>query len=305
MTPEAGDRVGGQTEPREFTAPREFVVALDGSRGSLAALHAAALLAHALDADLVGVFVQEEALTRYAGLPHAREVRPWTGTLAVLDSGRLQTDLAALEALARRALAHEALAAGVAGRFVLVKGRAADEVLAAGRSATLVAAGRVAGRPGRPARLGSTAVQLVRGGCPTVVIVEPGRRLHGPVFVLCDESPSSARALDLALRFGRAHGIMVTTLLASRGPMPLAARLAGNEHTAYRLRPGSDPLEALPSSGGFLVLPGESPAIDEKQIGRLVSDLGFAVILVRAEPQPPDVRAEPQPPDQPTAEDST
>ena len=54
---------------------RRILVAVDASTHSLAALEAASVLAEVLNAELVGIFVEDINLLRLAGLPFAREVR--------------------------------------------------------------------------------------------------------------------------------------------------------------------------------------------------------------------------------------
>ncbi len=62
------------TDPEARAPIRRILVALDASGASLAALDAAARLAATLEAELLGLFVEDEDLLRLAGLPCAREV---------------------------------------------------------------------------------------------------------------------------------------------------------------------------------------------------------------------------------------
>ena len=62
-----------ESEPN--LAIRRILIALDASTHSLAALHAAAEMAANMQAELIGLFVEDENLLHLAGLPFAQEVR--------------------------------------------------------------------------------------------------------------------------------------------------------------------------------------------------------------------------------------
>jgi hypothetical protein len=68
---------------------RRLGVALEASRHRLAALAAAAALAEALQAELVGRFVEAVHRLALAGLPFAREVRYLSGADRPLDGPSL------------------------------------------------------------------------------------------------------------------------------------------------------------------------------------------------------------------------
>ena len=59
--------------PTEATKVRRIVMALDTASSVLPAIEAAAGLALGLHAELAGLFIEDERLLRFAGLPFARE----------------------------------------------------------------------------------------------------------------------------------------------------------------------------------------------------------------------------------------
>ena len=63
------------SERQEEDKIQRILVALDASTDSLAALDAAAKLAQCLQAELVGLFVEDVNLLYMAGLPFTRELR--------------------------------------------------------------------------------------------------------------------------------------------------------------------------------------------------------------------------------------
>ena len=72
---------------------RRILVALDASPHSLAALRAAAELAADLDAELVGIFVEDINLLRLSDLPLASEVTIYTTTSRRLNRQEIERQL--------------------------------------------------------------------------------------------------------------------------------------------------------------------------------------------------------------------
>lgn len=125
---------------------RRILVALDASTDSVAALKTAASLAASLQAELVGLFVEDINLLRLAGLPFASEVQRVTGTGRVLDEAGMERDLQLQASQARRALANAAADAEATWTFRVVRGVVTTEILAAALEADLLTLGR-ASRP--------------------------------------------------------------------------------------------------------------------------------------------------------------
>ncbi|MEJ2343030.1 MAG: universal stress protein [Gemmatimonadales bacterium] len=93
--------------PARPTSIRRIVVALDASRSSLAALEAAAELAAAVNAELAGLFVEDENLVRLAGLPLAREFDRISERPRSMDTAQLRRHMARQAQQARRALSQQ------------------------------------------------------------------------------------------------------------------------------------------------------------------------------------------------------
>lgn len=136
---------------------RRILVALDASTDSVAALKTAASLAASLQAELVGLFVEDINLLRLAGLPFASEVQRVTGTGRVLDEAGMERDLQLQASQARRALANAAADAEATWTFRVVRGVVTTEILAAALEANLLTLGRASRPPIRRRQLGSTA----------------------------------------------------------------------------------------------------------------------------------------------------
>ena len=81
---------------------RRILVAVDASPHSLAALDAALRLAADLEAEVIGLFVEDINLLRLAGMPFASEVRTSSAATYELSSGGMEAGMRAQAARARR-----------------------------------------------------------------------------------------------------------------------------------------------------------------------------------------------------------
>jgi nucleotide-binding universal stress UspA family protein len=285
-------------EERELTI-RRILVALDTSQHSLAALQAAAELAARLKAELVGLFVEDINLLRLAGLPFAREIRYPSAIVQQLDSPRLEQELKAQGAQARRALAAVAEQAQVAWSFRVVRGHVTAEVLAAALEADLLSLGISSWPSVRRGRLGSTARTVAAEAPRTVLLLQRGDKIRPPVLVVYDGSLAARRALAMAVRLlqtrEQAERLPLTVLiLAGEEALETMQRLEQEVITwlqqrglqaNYRQLTRADMphlAEAVfMEKGGLLVLAGESPIIEAKALQTLLDKIDCPILLVR------------------------
>lgn len=176
---------------------RPVVVAVDGSRCSLAAFAAALEMAEAWQRDLLVLYVEDESLLRLAGLPFCREVGSYTAAV------RLLTDDEVVRAFrrTRRAIAalveEEAAARAVPMRLAVVRSSVLPALKEHYSSAMLLALGRVGHSPGLG--LGATArwlVHHVRAGIPLLVAGRLGLLKDG-----LEVAQGSGEAHERAQRF--------------------------------------------------------------------------------------------------------
>jgi nucleotide-binding universal stress UspA family protein len=178
---------------------RRILVALDASRQSVAALNAAAFLAEALEAELLGMFVEDVNLVRWSALPFAREIGHATARARPLAEADLALALRAQAVRAQQALARIATGRGVTWSFRVARGEVAATLLAAAHDSDLVALGAsfISWTAGR--QLGSTA-RAVMGAAPRPVLLLPNGTQWGPPYVVVyDGSGAAQRALAIAL----------------------------------------------------------------------------------------------------------
>ncbi|HEY64488.1 MAG TPA: universal stress protein [Caldilineae bacterium] len=270
---------------------RRILVALDASPHSLAALEAAAELAARLEAELLGLFVEDINLLRSAGLPFAREVGALSSTPQRLDSQRMERELRAQANRARRAMARIAGRTRVRWSFRVTRGQVASEVLAAASEADLISLGKAGWSwPGR-GQLGSTARGVFAQARCHALLAQRGIRLAAPVAVVYDGSPSAKRALNTAARLMRGRrDPLIVFLLGNDAEHALQLRnevqqeLQAQEVEArFHDLTGVDLsrlAQVFRSAGaGLVILPAESPRLPGEQLQRLLGEMECALVV--------------------------
>ncbi|KAA6184178.1 universal stress protein [Thiohalocapsa marina] len=111
--------------------PRRISVVLDADDQDPRLLGLIAGMAAALEAELEGVFVENDLLLRAVGLPFVREFRLTTRAEAGLDAARLQQELRAVARRARASLQASAQHIGCAWSFRVWRGDVEGEILSA------------------------------------------------------------------------------------------------------------------------------------------------------------------------------
>ena len=164
------------TEAEQVPSIRRILVALDASPHSMAALEAAAELAAGLQAELLGVFVEDVNLLRLAGLPFAREVHAFSAIPRALDSQEIERELRAQAERARRALARAAEREQVRWTFRVVRGPVLEELLAASAQADLISLGKQGWSANMRRTMGSTAWEILsQATCHALLIQRRAR----------------------------------------------------------------------------------------------------------------------------------
>lgn len=211
---------------------RRILVALDTSAGARAALRRAADMARRMEAELAGLFVEDEDLLRLAGLPFAREFSG--GGRRDLSLETMERELAREAVQLERELEAAARSLEIPWSFRTARGRVFSELLAASSGHELMVLGMAGAWPGH-VRLGSTARRLLaESGCPVMLIapgaVAPGAARSGAVLAVFDGSSSSGAALTRARQM-REPDQSLEVLLMARD----ADELAGLREQAFNL----------------------------------------------------------------------
>lgn len=139
---------------------RRVIVGLDPALRSRVLLEAAAELAEQMEAELIGLFVENQDLLHFAGLPFAREVGFASATRRALDVESMERSLRALAKEAQQTLAAVLGRKPVQWSFRVVRGAPAAELLAAAEESDFVIANLEAPPEGHSA----VSVRVVRAG---------------------------------------------------------------------------------------------------------------------------------------------
>jgi nucleotide-binding universal stress UspA family protein len=272
---------------------RRILVALDASTHSLAALEAAAELAANLQAELIGLFVEDENLLHLAALPFSDEVRSPSAIRQPMSSDEMEQQLRLQARQARRALAKAAERTHARWSFRTVRGQVTASVLSAALDADLLALGRISRPISQRSRLGSTARAASTRTERPVLFMQHGSNLNYPVLVTYDGTAAAHQSLATAANLAQASGDdLNVVLLANTLEEAIPLR---EEVTEWLVRRGllaefhwlpettvatlAEMVKAAENC--VLVLGGENPLLQAEAIQELLDSTDCPVMLVR------------------------
>ncbi|MEJ2732247.1 MAG: universal stress protein [Anaerolineae bacterium] len=271
-----------------------ILVALDASPHSLAALEAAVDLAARFQAELSGLFVEDENLLRLAELPFVREIGIFTATRRRIDSEQMERQIRVQSRRVRRVFTMTTERAHVQRSFRVARGAVLSEVLSAAAEADVLVLGQAGWSLLQRGRLGSTVRGILPEQFGLALILKEGTCLGDPLAVVYDGSPVAERALIAAAALRRQPDkdrALIVLLLAeeSQSAQTLqsqaASRLADRDAIAvYRSLTSANALwlaDILQAEGcGMLVLPARSSALQDSVLVELLEHLDLPVLLV-------------------------
>lgn len=268
---------------------RRILVALDASVSSLAALEAAVALASRLEAELIGLFVEDVNLLNLAALPFAREVGFPSALRRRLGSVEMERSLRAQASRAEAALIAAAEQQSVRCSFRVARGEVTEQVLEAATEVDLLALGRARLRAWRAS---SASRVIVSAASRPVLLLTPGTPVRPPIASVYDGSAESARALSLARRLVQSESETLTILVIARDAddaqrlrQEVAGQLAGSglavDYVTLLDAGAADVVHAAHRHAtGALVLAANLP-LKSGSLEQLLTELDCAVFLVR------------------------
>ena len=273
---------------------RRILVALDSSGRDQEALQIAAHLAALLQAELLGLFIQDPDLMKFAELPIASEVMSYSASARSVDRARLEKDLQAQVKRMSSELARLALQQKVRWSFEVVSGFIESEVVDAVKRADLLIVHRKSGRTlVTHDQLGSTASVIVTKANRPVLILEEHRSLEGPLYVLIEELESDISALATALLLSRKNHRKLIVLIATKSlekyqqlSKSIEDWLHVQERRAQlnwlrRVEPAVLSHTLWGEGGGVLVLCADAPLLRKIALAALIKQLKLPIVLVR------------------------
>jgi nucleotide-binding universal stress UspA family protein len=273
-------------------AIRRILVALDASSSSMAALEAAVDMAVRMEAELLGIFVEDAELLRAAEFTCAREIPYPYVRPAPLSRTNLERALRTQAESARMALAGAAEKAQVPWSFRAVRGEVSPALLAAAGEADLIAVGKVGWSLGS-VHLGSTALELASCTIPVLLLSEGRMPSERSLLVYDDGAPAASRALKLAARIAASDSRRVTVLLAvdqdeqveslrKHAERSLAGRDLDVRYRVLRAGNAAELGQALRESPeSILVIGGKEPLRKMPAIESTLRESSISLLLVR------------------------
>ncbi len=271
---------------------RRILVALDASAYSLAALHEAVRLAVAMSAEIVGLYVEDVNLLRWAELPFTRVVRYPADKDADIDRRHMEGHLQRRALQARKALERIADEAEVSWSFRTVRGQVTAELLQAALEADLVALGRASYPRPRRIRLGSTARAMV-AQAPHVVWLPASEEPEpfAPLFITYDGSVLARQGLLLAEAIADDRPLNCVLIGQGERLAELQAEVQEQVGPARARRVTFRQLASFDTGrlarivsmekGAGLVVAGDLPPLDARAFETLLDELDCAVLIVR------------------------
>jgi nucleotide-binding universal stress UspA family protein len=253
--------------PTDAEKVRRIVMALDTASSALPAIEAAAGLALGLNAELVALFIEDERLLRFAGLPFARELGYASARSRPLAPAAVEHALRAQAEQLRRLLAATAKRLSLAWTLEIVRGEMSHSLLARTGASDLLVLGRSEySWPG-----------AYRRGDPAQHFPALAAR---PVAVVFDGSAAGLRALSIASTLAGVAETELTVLIPVSGSETFgdlrqraAQHLGGRAGASYFYLPDSGAESIMRTARtrhfGVLLWPGRVENFTRTQLAEL------------------------------------
>ncbi|HLI14324.1 MAG TPA: universal stress protein [Alphaproteobacteria bacterium] len=186
------------------SVPRRVLVALDAASLSRHALEAAAKLAARMQAELYGLFVEDDDLLRAAALPFVRQYSITGAGWHEFSIESLEHELKIMASRARRTLEKAAQQANVPASFHVARGPLTTQIVEASQAADLIILQGSCRPLSRYLRMDAPSRAAVLRLDRSVLLLEAEVELPGHVVVIFDGTSTSMRALRLAARLAEA-----------------------------------------------------------------------------------------------------
>lgn len=256
---------------------RRVVAALDAAAMPVQVLDTAAVLATALHAELVGLYVEDERLLRVAELPFAQEFGLATAHARQIDVVGVERALRSQAERMRRMVGALAGPRGLAWSLDVVRGDALRSAVAYAGADDLLVIGRARYVPGQFGRAFSAS--------------PAGSTRTHPVAVLFDATVQAVRALGLAVTLARAARCEVAVLIPAAGPESFRALRVDAGRVLAALGSSAATYVMLPDQGapcveramrglraGVLVCPAGERSTAGIAVTRLLTDVTCPIV---------------------------
>ncbi|MFZ6030130.1 MAG: universal stress protein [Chloroflexota bacterium] len=280
-------------EPHELTI-RRILVALDASPHSLAALDAAVDLAVRFQAELAGLFVEDENLSRLAEYAFVHEIGLFSAVGRPVSGQEIARRIRVRVRHVRQVFTLSTSRARVRWSFRVTRGVVLSQVVAAAAESDLLILGRAGWSLLQRKRLGSTVRGLLPEPFRLALVIKAGTCIGVPLVAVYDGSAAADRALQaaVALRHGPQDGPPLLVLLLTESPEKAqnlqekaTARLAASDvPVRYRRLMSANMLylaDVLQTERcGTLILPARGAVLQNDILIALLENIELPIMLV-------------------------
>lgn len=195
------------TEADETTKTlKTILVALDHSNYSRAALELAATLAELFEADIHGIFVQDDQWRRLADLPALSQIDEITGRISSVGRGDVEQDIRSIERSIQTTFELISRQHHLKYKWRSVHGEVAEKVLEASENSDIITIGSRGRSFLLNRNVGRTALAIVQQAQkPVLILRERYHPVRSPV-VIFDGSEKSKSGLSIASDIARESG---------------------------------------------------------------------------------------------------
>gem|GEM_PF-1663362 len=186
------------SETEEKVVFRRILVALDNSEDSLAALNIAASFARLLEAELEGLFVEDDSWYKMIERGFHWEISAFTGSINPLEERRMRLQIKAHAERIKRRLAEISERYDISHSFRSVRGEVQRQILKATENADLITLGTFGHSVLRHGQLGSTARAILQYADKPVLLLQHSIRQGDRLTVIEDGMSASGRCLQVA-----------------------------------------------------------------------------------------------------------
>ncbi|NQU57903.1 MAG: universal stress protein [Rhodospirillales bacterium] len=183
---------------------QRVLVAVDASPESRVLLEIAADLARCFESPLTGLYVEDEDMVSFAGLPVGREISVIGARVLDLTRQRLQSHFQNQASQIQRTLGTVAAARQISHSFAVLHGRPEQEIRNAAEKMDLLAIGPKVGATLRPRGQELRRHFLESSAEGLLVVPDLSKTAHeGPIGTIYTGTPGSERAVRMAIRIAR------------------------------------------------------------------------------------------------------
>ena len=239
---------------------QRILVAVDASPESRALLEMAADLAKCFKSPLTGLYVEDEDMLAFAGLPVGREISVIGARVLDLTHQRLQSHFQNQASQVQRALRMAAAARQISHTFAVLQGRPEHEIRNAAEKTDLLAIGPKVGAILRPRGQELRRRFLESSAEGFLVVPDLSITAHdGPVGTIYDGTPDSERAVRMAMRIAQGLARQILVALLSGDDKTQAAEQHLKEMAPGQMAPTTVKVDSIASF--FETLPSWRPGL--------------------------------------------